>query len=93
MKKRSLGCLTVADDELPCGKFFIHVDRKLLRIYLLWLLIITEYNENNNDLEMDDIVDIGMEVEVNEDLTYELEDHFDHQSEGAIISKTTEIEF
>ena len=42
---------------------------------------------------MDDILDIGMEVEVNEDLTYELEDHFDHQSEGAIISKTTEIEF
>ena len=42
---------------------------------------------------MDDIIDIGMEVEVNEDLTCELEDHFDHQSEGAIISKPTKIEF
>ena len=42
---------------------------------------------------MDDIIDTGMEVEVNEDLTYELEDHFDNQSEGAITSKTTKIEF
>ena len=42
---------------------------------------------------MDYVVDIGVEVEVNEDLTYELQNHFDHQSEGAIISKTTKIEF
>ena len=50
------------------------------------------YYEDNIGLEMDDIIDIGMEVEVNEDFTYELEDPFDHQSEGAIISKTTKIE-
>ena len=33
-----------------------------------------------------------MEVEVNEDFTHELEDPFDHQSEGSIISKNTKNE-
>ena len=36
------------DDELPRSKYFTHADRKLLRI-LLWLLI-TEYNEDNNQI-------------------------------------------
>ena len=35
-----------------------------------------------------------MEVEVEvDDRTHELEDHFDHQSEGTIISKKTKLNF
>ena len=41
-------------------------------------LITTKYNEDDNelDLEMDDI-EMEVEVEV-DDMTHELEDHFDH---------------
>ena len=51
------------DDELPWGKYFTHVDRKLLWIYLLWLLITTEYNEDDNELNLQ-MDDIETEVEV-----------------------------
>ena len=51
--------------------------------YLLWLLITTQYNEDDIELNLE-MDDIEMEVEVDEDLTYVLEDHFDHQSEGTI---------
>ena len=34
-----------------------------------------------------------MEVEVDDDLTYDLEDRFDHQSEGAIISRNAKLNF
>ena len=34
-----------------------------------------------------------MEIEVDNNLTYDLDDHFDHQSEGAIISRNTKLNF
>ena len=38
--------------------------------------------------------DIEMEVEVEvDDMTHELEDHFDHQSEGTINSRKTKLNF
>ena len=67
-------------DELPRSKYFAHIDRKMLWIYLLWLLITTECNEELDDNELDlQMDDIEMEVEVEvDDMTHKLEDHFDH---------------
>ena len=70
------------DVELPHSKYFTYIDRKLLWTYLLWLLRITEYNEDDNeyDLQIDDV-----EMEVDDHLTYDLE--------GTISLKNTKLKF
>ena len=59
---------------------------------ILLIMVINNNNEDENelDLQMDDI---EIEVEVVDDMTHELGDHFDHQSEGTICSRNTKLNF